>query len=709
MPLVVAQIQGGALSSPIANPDDTVGTITALDGTVVAANEGWSSCSVTISGTWEATLVFEISSDGGTTWGFGAFVKSPTGLVPIPSIAVAVTTNGGYQCIGMGATTHARIRAISYTSGTVNVRLVFGSNLPPMLSTFSAIQQNVMASMFNSTTENLASQATFTGTAESTLGVSGIQVNVASDQPCLLDVEQSSDGTNWDQCEQWIVLGGRGDGRTFQAVGSYFRLICQNIGPATTTYLRIQTAMCPTVEVVPKALTPAGRLRLATMTTSYVPDPANFTDLAQSRALHMDSGRNLVCRSAVFTDESSFRDDFIGNSIYTDFTGTCYFTNGSVYVTGAGTSFTTEANTSEVLRLSSHADSVATPIFDVLSDTLIQLAEPYPGATGSGTGRSSEWRYTADTGTTLTQASSELALVSGTTSGSVVQATRDGDYLPIIGRWSFRVSQRIANQSIVVGLQDDPSAPETRGSFLIDGTTATTIKCQSSSSSGDVEETVATLPDGLTTATKARYTIEVTTGTVVFSCNDVVLTRHRSHLPDNYAVLNNVLRIQNTGTPASSTTLYVDVAAISNFDVVEIGRQVTNDPLPVRSVEEIHTICGTITTTATTADQVVLSYTVPANKTFWIVGYTLNNGETTIRANPYKIGRNTVTSEPAGPGTVDGAIFRMGNMPASSFRDEDFSGNPRRMAIAGDVVKITVTPSGGTSTVWRACLDFILR
>ncbi len=698
------------VAEPTPNAPAVTGTISALDGYVSTTFEGWASCGITLTGTWVATLMLEVSGDGGTTWAFVGFVTSPPVPAPIPVLSVALTENGSYDSVGIGAATHIRLRAVEYTSGTVNVRITRSMSPESVACTFSFMQQNVQGSVANSSTANLAAGGSFTGAAESTLGVAALQVNLASDQPCLISIQQSPDGTNWDVVDEWLVLAGVGDSRTFQATASFFRLVCQNIGNATTTYLRLQTALCPTVEAVPRALTPGGKLRLATMTTSFAPDPANFSDRMSGRALLMDSSRNLICRASSHTDEGSFRDDFSSASIYEDLTGTCYFTNGSVYVTGSGTSFLSEVLVGgRTLKLSSHADSSASHVADVLSDELLELAEPYAGATGSGTGRMAHWHYTSGTGTTITQASSELVLASGTTSGSVVQALHHGDYLPIMGAFTFWVSQRITNQEIVVGLLDDPDAPTAQACFVLSGTTATEVQCRSSSDTGDTETTTATLPDGLTTATKARYTIEVIAGSVVFSCNEVVLVRHKLHIPGNYEVLNSVLRIRNTGTPASSTTLNVDVTSLSNFNIVEVGRQALNEPLPIRSVEEVHSICGKITTTATTADQVVLSYTVPAGKTFWIAGYTINNGETTIRANPYKIGKNTVTSEPAGPGVVDGNIFRMGNMPQSSFRDEDFSGNPRRMAVAGDVVKMTVTPSGVTSTVWRASLDFILR
>ena len=50
---------------------------------------------------------------------------------------------------------------------------------------------------------------------------------------------------------EFTTIPGVGDSRTFQATGSYFRVVVTNVTGTVTTYLRLQTAMCPIVEALP--------------------------------------------------------------------------------------------------------------------------------------------------------------------------------------------------------------------------------------------------------------------------------------------------------------------------------------------------------------------------------------------------------------------------------------------------------------------------
>ena len=62
----------------------------------------------------------------------------------------------------------------------------------------TAFIQSILSSTNNSTTDNLASGATFTGSAEETFGICAIQVYHYADQDCTITIEQSLDATNWD-------------------------------------------------------------------------------------------------------------------------------------------------------------------------------------------------------------------------------------------------------------------------------------------------------------------------------------------------------------------------------------------------------------------------------------------------------------------------------------------------------------------------------
>lgn len=132
------------------------------------------------------------------------------------------------------------------------------------MSYLNRLSQNVTADANNSSTGNLAASSTFTGTATSTLGVAGIQVSLKTDQNCTVYVEQSPDSTNWDIVDTYNYYASINNfGITVQAINSYVRVRVTNIGSSTTTYFRLQTALCPIVEAVPRSLDDNGHLLTA--------------------------------------------------------------------------------------------------------------------------------------------------------------------------------------------------------------------------------------------------------------------------------------------------------------------------------------------------------------------------------------------------------------------------------------------------------------
>jgi hypothetical protein len=447
---------------------------------------------------------------------------------------------------------------------------------------------------------------------------------------------------------------------------------------------------------------------IATENASYYPSP-DSKPTGNTSHVFVDSAGSLQVRGPVLTDEVSFRDDFGGSSLYTDLTGTVTFTNGSATVTGSGTAFLSEVNLEHLLRLSSHADTALVAVGEVVSDTEIELSEPYAGANGSGTAVKSFWIAKTVTGGTVSVVTSKLNLVTNTASGAIAQIKRIADFPPFLLSFNTSISQRIANQSLDIGFADDPDAAVAEVELVFSGTDNTKVNLYTSASSGESETNTFTLPGGLVTSSAITYQIEVTNQRVALFVNGTFAGENQLHIPGPYTTMSMYAKLKNTGATASTTTAVVDVMWFNNFNRLEIASSTKGDPLSTRVVEDTHYVTGVITTTATTADQVIVSYTVPAGKTFWLAGYMVNNGETTIRGVPVKVGRNTVTGEPAGPGTLDGNILRVFNMAASTFRDEWFGSSPIRCGAAGDVMKITVTPSGGTTTIWRASMTFVLR
>lgn len=105
----------------------TTGTVTSAAGAssyVVGAVSGAPGISFQLLGTWTATLIFEVSNDGGTTYyQVDAYDVGNDKLVASP------TANGLYLLLVEGCS-HARVRATAYTSGTVNVTAFGGAGVP---------------------------------------------------------------------------------------------------------------------------------------------------------------------------------------------------------------------------------------------------------------------------------------------------------------------------------------------------------------------------------------------------------------------------------------------------------------------------------------------------------------------------------------------------------------------------------------------------
>lgn len=150
------------------------------------------------------------------------------------------------------------------TSGTAITNVTLGSSLYQGCSTV----QTAFTSTNNSSTSNLASAASFTGTADSLAGYGAICVIFFADQQCTVQVQQSSNGTNWDIADSYVVIASTGDARNFQAVATNVRVVVTNNGGGTTTALRLQTVLRPVEEVMARALTQLGNSKVGLVETT---------------------------------------------------------------------------------------------------------------------------------------------------------------------------------------------------------------------------------------------------------------------------------------------------------------------------------------------------------------------------------------------------------------------------------------------------------
>lgn len=100
-----------------------------------------------------------------------------------------------------------------------------------------------VVSTANSSTATLTANSVFTGTSEDISGVAQINVNVFSDQASAangLQVQFSSDGTNWDMSLSESVSAATGASFSFAPRAKFYRLVYTNGGTNQTSF-RLQT------------------------------------------------------------------------------------------------------------------------------------------------------------------------------------------------------------------------------------------------------------------------------------------------------------------------------------------------------------------------------------------------------------------------------------------------------------------------------------
>lgn len=169
--------------------------------------------------------------------------------------------------------------------------------------------------------------------------------------------------------------------------------------------------------------------------------------------------------------------------------------------------------------------------------------------------------------------------------------------------------------------------------------------------------------------------------------------------------------VNNFKTAATSTAALDDAIGSANlYDSIQlrdssgnpINSNLTTGSIFVQqaSAPTIDTTEGiwqfnTLISTATTADQTVLTYTVPAGKTFYVMFIevakcSVNN----INADPAKLFANGVELARASmPG---------GQQMVVNYQTSLAAAYP--LVTAGQIIKLTVTPTGTTSTTWSARL-----
>lgn len=107
-----------------------------------------------------------------------------------------------------------------------------------------ASSQYVYEFTLNSSTAPIGAGGNFTGTSESNLGVAAIQIMFMADQNCTIQLQQSSNGSNWDFVNTYFTSASYPDCRTFVAKGIFVRVSVTNTGGSLAN-VRLQTVGVP--------------------------------------------------------------------------------------------------------------------------------------------------------------------------------------------------------------------------------------------------------------------------------------------------------------------------------------------------------------------------------------------------------------------------------------------------------------------------------
>ena len=432
----------------------------------------------------------------------------------------------------------------------------------------------------------------------------------------------------------------------------------------------------------------------------YEPDPDELV------SLYADGEGSLMTRGAVLTDEGSMRDDFTGNSLYTNLTGTLNFTNGSNLVSGTDTLFTSELSRDFYIKLDGYNDYYK--VVRAPTDTSVYISEPFGSETISSSAKKTRW-IELNAGTSpgnVSVSSSKVAISSGTSNDCSTILHREGDYLPLLSTWILSVSQRIENQTIFFGLRDGYDDPNMYCDILLTGTDNKKITFRSAWNK-DEQLSEISLPSGLNTSQSLRYKIDVSTDYCALLINGVLVVRHDNHVPDPYIDLELCCGIVNSAD-VSNTNVAIDTVFFSNQDQVQISSAFVS-PIPIITKEDQHTLIGKLITSSTDENQVIISHTVPNDRVLYVIGYRIEN-EGDLDASVLKIGKNDISSEPSSPGLIDNSLFRVFSLDSRSSTGEvDFGANPRKLGVGGDVIKVAVSPSGNLRSIWHVAIDFVLR
>jgi hypothetical protein len=124
---------GRLLVDATAKDNTGSGTVTALNGSVVATTNGCGSVTFNVTGTWVATLSLEATVDG-VTW------ETTNGSIVALDITTQFFSTNAFVVVPCGGFSQVRLIATAFTSGTANVawNAGAGSNVTPVFNNVAA-------------------------------------------------------------------------------------------------------------------------------------------------------------------------------------------------------------------------------------------------------------------------------------------------------------------------------------------------------------------------------------------------------------------------------------------------------------------------------------------------------------------------------------------------------------------------------------------
>lgn len=221
------------------NPQNPNGSTTSANSSpvVIATDQSV----IPVSGTFfQATQPVSIASTVTVT---GALTDTQLRATAVPVSSASLPLPTGASTETTLASLNGKVTAVNTGAVTISTALPTGANTIGAISNTGFAQiSNSLVSTVNSTTANLASNATFTGTSEDVSEYSTVMVTIFTDQVSATDgfsFQFSSNGTNWDFSDTFTIPASTGKTFSIGVAARFFRVIYTN-GATATTALRIQ-------------------------------------------------------------------------------------------------------------------------------------------------------------------------------------------------------------------------------------------------------------------------------------------------------------------------------------------------------------------------------------------------------------------------------------------------------------------------------------